>query len=84
MRYKPHPEELQTQATYRLIEKLRISEANLEASLIQVKKLEERANLALEGSQLCVWDWNPQTDEASYSLSWKEMLGYAEHEFPST
>ena len=84
MSYKPYPEELQTQATYILIEKLRISEANLEASLIQVKKLEERANLALEGSHLCVWDWNPQTDEANYSLSWKEMLGYAEHEFPSS
>jgi diguanylate cyclase (GGDEF)-like protein/PAS domain S-box-containing protein len=31
-----------------------------------------------------VWDWNPQTDVAMFSRRWKEMLGYAEDEFPNT
>ncbi|MDO8312247.1 MAG: MHYT domain-containing protein, partial [Sideroxyarcus sp.] len=45
---------------------------------------EERWKFALEGSGDGVWDWNPQTDVALFSRRWKEMAGYAEHEFPDT
>ncbi len=45
---------------------------------------EERWKFALEGAGDGVWDWNPQTDKAVRSKRWKEMLGYAENEFPDT
>jgi len=49
----------------------------------QLRESEERWKFALEGAGDGVWDWNPQTDEALFSRRWKEMLGYAEDEFPS-
>ncbi len=39
---------------------------------------EFRWKLAAEGSGDGVWDWDIQTDNASYSRRWKEMLGYSE------
>lgn len=48
----------------------------------QLRESEERWKFALEGAGDGVWDWNPQTDEALFSKRWKEMLGYAEDEFP--
>ncbi len=68
---EPHDhEERVTQAQYRLIEQLR--------------EAEERWKFALEGTGDGMWDWNPQTDQAVFSKRWKEMLGYAENEFPET
>jgi len=48
----------------------------------QLRDSEERWKFALEGAGEGVWDWNPKTDEAMFSKHWKEMIGYAEHEFP--
>ena len=56
---------------------LRCSDVALQAS-------EERWKFALEGAGDGAWDWNPQTDEAMFSKRWKEMIGYAEREFPNT
>ncbi|MFZ2404435.1 MAG: EAL domain-containing protein, partial [Methylobacter sp.] len=50
----------------------------------QLRDSEERWSFALEGAGDGVWDWSPQTDESLFSNRWKEMLGYAEHEFPNT
>ncbi len=50
----------------------------------QLRDSEERWKFALEGVGDGVWDWYPQTDKAVFSLRWKEMLGYAENEFPDT
>ncbi len=52
---------------------------------ISVRKLresEERWKFALEGSGYGMWDWDPQSDEATFSKRWKEILGYNENEFP--
>ncbi len=49
---------------------------------IKLNESEERWKFALEGAGEGVWDWNPQTDKALFSKRWKEMLGYAESEFP--
>ena len=53
-------------------------------SIRQLRESEERWKFALEGAGDGVWDWNPKTDEASFSRRWKQMIGYAEHEFPDT
>jgi PAS domain S-box-containing protein len=36
----------------------------------------ERLNLAIEGANLGVWDWNVQTDEVQFNDNWATMLGY--------
>jgi len=64
---------------------LRISDLlNIWISIRKLRESEERWKFALEGAGDGVWDWNPQTDEAHFSKRWKEMLGYADHEFPNT
>lgn len=50
----------------------------------ELRESEERWKFALEGAGDGVWDWNPKTDVALFSRRWKEMLGYAEDEFPGT
>jgi PAS domain S-box-containing protein len=40
----------------------------------------ERMELALEGANLGVWDWNMQTDEVSRDELLTEMLGYSQSE----
>ena len=57
---------------------------NIWISIRRLRESEERWKFALEGAEDGVWEWNPQTDEASYSLRWKEMLGYTADEFPNT
>ncbi len=49
----------------------------------QLRESEERLSFALESAEDGVWDWAPQTDEAMFSRRWKEMIGYADHEFPN-
>ncbi len=43
---------------------------------------EARWQFALDGSDLGVWDWNPQTGELLVSSRWKSMLGYSADEIP--
>jgi two-component system, NtrC family, sensor kinase len=42
----------------------------------QLRKSEERLQLALEGSALGLWDWNIATGQTYFDSSWKKMLGY--------
>lgn len=55
-----------------------ISERKQAEAILREK--EERWQLALQGNNDGIWDWNIQTNEVFLSTRWKEMLGYADHE----
>ena len=42
----------------------------------EIKRLKERLELAIEGANLGVWDWDMTTDEVEFNNQWAEMLGY--------
>ena len=45
---------------------------------------EERWQFALEGAGDGVWDWEVQSNQATFSKQWKEMIGYAEDELENS
>ncbi len=49
----------------------------------RIKELNERLELAIDGADLGVWDWNMQTDEVEFNDNWATMLGYAPEEIDS-
>jgi PAS domain S-box-containing protein len=46
----------------------------------ELQTVTERLNLAVEGANLGVWDWNVETDEVTFNDRWAEMLGFAPEE----
>ncbi|MDD1727768.1 MAG: PAS domain S-box protein [Methanospirillum sp.] len=41
-----------------------------------LKKTGEKLTLAIEGSQIGIWDWNVQTGETTFNERWAEIIGY--------
>ena len=43
----------------------------------ELRELKERLELAVEGAEIGVWDWDMRTDEVEFNDQWAEMLGYS-------
>ena len=56
---------------------IRKSEKNL-------RELNERYTLAIEGTNDGLWDWNVKDGTIYFSPRWKEMLGYTDAELPNS
>ncbi|MBM7623615.1 diguanylate cyclase [Sporohalobacter salinus] len=46
----------------------------------KLKAAKERLELAVEGANLSVWDWNMKTSKIEFNNKWTEMLGYEPEE----
>ncbi|TKX60783.1 PAS domain-containing protein, partial [Halorubrum sp. SP9] len=42
-----------------------------------VQRIKDRLELAVEGANLGVWDWDMTTDEVEFNDQWAEMLGHS-------
>jgi PAS domain S-box-containing protein len=43
----------------------------------ELQRLKERFELAVEGANLGVWDWDMATDEVEFNEQWAQMLGHS-------
>ena len=49
----------------------------------ELRELKDRLQLAVEGADLGVWDWDLRTDEVEFNDRWARMLGYSPAEIRS-
>lgn len=50
----------------------------------ELRELTDRLNLAVQGANLGVWDWNIRTGSVTYNEQWAEMLGLSPEEIEPT
>ena len=79
--WRLYPEENQKGAVESVIGVAR-DITNTRVSENALKKSEERLNLALQGTNLGLWDWNLLNNQVYYSPLWFSMLGYGPDELP--
>jgi PAS domain S-box-containing protein len=67
-----------------LVEKIVSAEKKLLQTNEGLQKKQEQYDLAVEGSQVGLWDWKVGGEEVYYSPSFLSMFGFKEQEWPST
>jgi len=50
----------------------------------ELRKLQERYALAVAGANDCIWDWEAKENAAYFSPRWKELIGDASIDSPTT
>ncbi len=69
----------------RIFKEIEGQEREREANREQLRKSEERFDLAMNAANSDgLWDWDLQANSVYYSPLWKSMLGYEAHELPDT
>lgn len=58
--------------------------AHLHKSKTLLMQQKERLELALEGSDEALWDWDIKDESIFYSPKWKQLMGYETKDHPST
>jgi PAS domain S-box-containing protein len=43
----------------------------------EIQQLKKRLELAVDGAEIGIWDWDLTTDEVEFNEQWAEMLGYS-------
>lgn len=56
------------------------NQRRLDQSLDELRNVQERLELSIEGSSAGLWDWNLRTDEVFFSSRFKSLLGYEPNE----
>jgi PAS domain S-box-containing protein len=68
----------------RLIEANQSLEERLKESTLELYQSEERFQLAVKGTGEGIWDWDIAKGEMYFSIRWKAMLGYQDHDVENT
>ncbi|NET73538.1 MAG: response regulator, partial [Sphaerospermopsis sp. SIO1G2] len=77
--------ELERQQAMTALEQLNQElEIKVEERTAALKESQERWQLALQGTNDGIWDWNFRTNQVFYSTRWKQMRGFADHEIGSS
>lgn len=66
------------------ITKLKQAEENLRENQRLLIDSKKRYDLALEGAEVGLWDWDMQTNQVYLSPLWKKMIGYEDYELENT
>ncbi|NOY50553.1 MAG: PAS domain S-box protein [Chlorobi bacterium] len=81
--YKNHEFSIKKTDGTKLIGGISLDITKEKLSEIELKKSEERFDLAMKASNDGLFDWDLITNEVYYSERWKNILGYADDELPN-
>ncbi|HEY9850069.1 MAG TPA: PAS domain S-box protein [Leptolyngbyaceae cyanobacterium] len=77
---KPMAEGLEKESILQIFAARAGAELERQQAEIALQISQERLQLAIEASNLGLWDWNIATQEIYCQPSWQELLGYESHE----
>ena len=76
----PHLFGFQTREISSLINAIKVYQNELNEQKEELSNERNRFDLAVQGSQDGLWDWDPSTNTVYFSSQWKHMLGFADDE----